>query len=58
MMTIKSGAVEYKMSEALAKAYLDARKGEEKKMDPVKYLVKVINEEFGLLRNCVNVIPY
>ena len=57
-MTIKSGGIEYKMTETMAKAYLKARKGDELKMDPIKYLAKVINEEFGLLRNCVNVIPY
>lgn len=58
----KSGAVEYKMPKAMADAYLAHRKSygtdEERKMRPVDYLTKVVNEEFGLLHNCVHVLIY
>lgn len=55
----KPGAIEYKMSETMAKALLKERKGsEELKMNPQDYLVKVVNESFCLSRNCVKVIPY
>ena len=40
---------EYNMSKLMAKELLNARKGEEKKLDPQKYLVQVVNEGFGLL---------
>lgn len=53
------GAVEYLMSKEMAKALLDARRGEtEKKMHPEAYLVKVVNENFCLLRNCTKVQVY
>ena len=53
------GAVEYLMSKTMAEALLNARKGEtEKKMHPHDYLVKVVNENFGLLRECVKVQVY
>lgn len=53
---VKSGSVKYIMPYSLAQAYLKDRKGEDKKMDPIKYLVKVVNEEFCILRNCVDVV--
>ena len=41
---------EYNMSLTMAKEYLKARKGaEEKNMPPQEYLVKLVNEQFGLM---------
>lgn len=54
----KSGKIEYKMPDAMAKAYLKARGGEDMKMHPNAYLCKVVNEEFGLRGHCVKVIVY
>lgn len=54
----KSGAIEYKMPKAMADAYLKTRNEEEKKMRPADFLVKVVNEQFGLLHNCVQVLIY
>ena len=39
---------EYKMSKAMADAFLQARKGEEKKMKPQDYLIKCVNTQFCL----------
>ena len=50
---------QYLMSKDMADAYLKARKGEEeKKMNPQAYLVKVVNDEFNLLRKCTQVNIY
>ena len=50
---------EYLMSKELANAYLKNRKTEEeRKMNPAAYLVKVVNEEFRLLRKCTKVNLY
>ena len=54
----KAGCVEYKMPYNMAKAYLAARKESEKKLHPLVYLTKVVNEEFGLKGECVKVIQY
>lgn len=54
----RTGAFEYKMPKEMADAYLKARKGNDKKMRPNDYLVKVVNEEFNLLYKCVRVITY
>ena len=54
----KCGAVEYKMPRAMAKEYLKNRSGDDLKMRPNDYLVKVVNENFGLLHKCVRVIQY
>ena len=54
----KAGCVEYKMPYNMAKAYLAARKENEKKLHPLVYLTKVVNEEFGLKGECVKVIQY
>ena len=54
----KTGAFEYKMPQAMADAFLKARKGDDKKMQPMDYLVKVVNDEFDLLYKCVRVITY
>ena len=54
----RAGAFEYKMPQAMADAYLKARKGDDKKMRPMDYLAKIVNEEFNLLYKCVRVITY
>lgn len=54
----KAGFVEYKMPEAMAKAYLNERSAEEKKMRPNDFLCKIVNEEFGLKGYCTRVIRY
>lgn len=39
---------EYNMSKIMAMELLKDRKGNDKKLEPQKYLVKVVNETFGL----------
>ena len=51
----KVGNIEYLMSEAVAEDYLKTRKGEDKKLQPQDYLIKVVNEEYGLMYNCTKV---
>lgn len=57
-MSIKAGAVSYQMPEKMAKEYLANRKGQDAKMNPNDYLIKVVNEQYGLLYNCVRVETY
>ena len=52
------GGIEYEMPKAYAKEILATRKGEERNMQPQAFLCKVVNEEFGLLGNCVKVTTY
>ena len=40
---------EYNMSKEMAMELLKNRKGDEKKMEPQKYLVKFVNEQMGLM---------
>ena len=54
----KGGCIEYKMPDLMARELLKLRKGEEAKMKPNDFLCKVVNEEFGALGRCVNVIRY
>ena len=54
----KAGFIEYKMPEAMAKAYLNERTAEEKKMRPNDFLCKIVNDEFGLKGYCTRVIRY
>lgn len=54
----KAGGIEYKMPEKMAKEFLKNRTEEEKKMHLNDFLCKVVNEQFGLLYNCVKVIRY
>ena len=54
----KAGNVEYKMPKAMADALLKDRKDGDKKLRPQEYLVKVVNDNFGLLYNCTKVIIY
>ena len=39
---------EYNMTKEMAMELLKSRKGDEKKKDNQEYLVKVVNEQFGL----------
>ena len=54
----KAGFIEYKMPEAMAKAYLNGRTAEEERMRPNDFLCKIVNEEFGLKGYCTRVIRY
>lgn len=47
---------EYKMSKKLFDAICATRKGEEKKMRPQDYVLKVVNEQYGLRWPCRRVI--
>ena len=46
---------EYVMPKEMAKNLLDNRNGEEKKLNPHEYLVKIVNEQFGIRGTCVTV---
>ena len=37
------------MSKTMADEILKSRKGEDKKMEPQKYLIKFVNEQMGLM---------
>lgn len=54
-MTNKVGTIEYQMPAAMAAEILKARKGADKNLRPQEYLIKHVNECFGLLYNCVKV---
>ena len=54
----KMGFIEYKMPYKMAKAYLDGRNDSQKRIHPQKFLVDVVNQEFGLKGQCVKVIQY
>lgn len=51
----KAGAIEYQMSQKFADELLKTRKGQEKNMNPQDFLIKYVNDEYGLLYNCVRV---
>ena len=51
----KAGSVEYQMPQKFADELLKARKGQEKNMRPQDFLVQYVNDECGLLYNCVKV---
>lgn len=50
------GDFEYKMTKEMANAYLNTRKGEEKKKHPQEYLCQVVNNEFGIKGTCTKVL--
>lgn len=50
--------IEYKMSKETMKYLLKNRKGTDAKMNPQEYLCKYVNEELGLMGNCVNVLTF
>lgn len=49
------GCFEYKMTNEMAEALLKERKANEKKMNKNEYLIKVVNEQFGIKGTCVGV---
>lgn len=53
---MNAGHISYQMMESTAKVLLKNRKGEDAKMHPMEYLAKVVNEEYGLLYHCDNVV--
>lgn len=55
---IMNGTIEYKMPKEMASMYLKTAKGEFAKKYPKEYLIKVVNEEFGIRGTCVNVITF
>lgn len=54
--TINKGYFEYKMTKEMANAYLNARKGEEKKKHPQEYLCQIVNDNFGIKGTCTRVL--
>ena len=52
----QKGNFEYKMTKEMANAYLNARKGEEKKKHPQEYLCRIVNNEFGIKGTCTRVL--
>lgn len=55
---IMNGTIEYKMPKEMASMYLKTAKGKFAKEHPQEYLIKVVNEEFGIRGTCVNVITF
>ena len=55
MKEIKSMYYEYVMTKAMANDLLNNRTGDDKKMNPADYLIKVVNNEFGVLGICAKV---
>ena len=52
----QKGNFEYKMTKEMANAYLNARKGEEKKKHPQEYLCQIVNDNFGIKGTCTRVL--
>lgn len=50
--------IEYKMPIAVAKALLKDRNTADLKMQLNDFLCKIVNEQYGLLGNCVKVITF
>lgn len=57
---MKSGSIEYKMSNRMAKEIIRMYKSIPSlaKMRPQEMLVHYVNEQCGLMRNCTKVITY
>ena len=55
MKEIKTMYYEYVMTKAMANDLLNNRTGDDKKMNPADYLIKVVNNEFGVLGICSKV---
>lgn len=55
---IMDGTIEYKMPKEMAVMYLKTAKGDFAKKHPKEYLIKVVNEEFGVKGTCINVITF
>lgn len=47
---------EYVMTKTMADEVLKNRVGEEKKTNPKDYLIKYVNQEFGIMGTCINVV--
>ena len=54
--TINRGSFEYKMTKEMANAYLNSRKGDDKKKRPQEYLCQIVNNEFGIKGTCTRVL--
>lgn len=52
----EAGYVEYKMSNTMAKEYLNARKGDDRKKHPQEFLCDLVNKEFGVKGVCTRVL--
>lgn len=50
--------IEYEMPKEMVKQILATRKGDERNMQVQDFLCKVVNEEFGILGNCVKVTSF
>ena len=50
------GNFEYQMDKKMFDTIVKARKGEDKKKNPFKYVVDYINQSFGIKGNCSKVI--
>lgn len=46
----------YQITKANFDSILKTRKGNDLKMNPYKYVVKIINEQYGILGGCSKVI--
>ena len=55
---MKEYCIEYKMPKEMARIILKARKGTDAKMKPNDFLCKYVNEQYGLLGTCTNVILF
>ena len=47
---------EYQMDKKMFDSIVKSRKGEDKKINPFKYVVDYINESYGIKGNCIKVI--
>ena len=52
------GSIEYQMPKKFADELLKSRKPAEKNLRPQDFLVRYVNDECGLLRECVKVTLY
>ncbi len=48
--------MEYKMPKGMFQSLLQARKESEKKLNPYTYVLNIVNEQYGLLREVTNII--
>ena len=57
-MNNRKGLIKYKMPATLAREYIKSRKGADTRMNQNDFLCKIVNEEYGLLGYCIEVILY
>lgn len=50
--------IEYKMPKEMANMYIRTAKSDYAKKHTTEYLCKIVNEEFGIKGDCVNVITF